>query len=164
MNIRRFRIGDESALFGIYHSAVHRVASQHYTREQVLAWAPDDLDPELWRSHMREIEPFVVEAGDEPVGYADVQPSGYIDHFFVSGRHQRLGIGAMLMRRIHEEAAALGIGELTSHVSRAAEPFFARYGFTVEERRHPEIRGVVIPNALMRKALLTVPTEGGNSG
>jgi len=153
VNIRRFRIGDEPALFGIYHSAIHLVASHDYSREQILAWAPNDLDPELWRDHMREIAPFVVEAGDEPVGYADVQASGYIDHFFVSGRHQRLGIGAMLMQRIHEEAAALRIRELTSDVSRTAEPFFARYGFAVVERRNPEIRGVIVPNARMHKPL-----------
>lgn len=154
MNIRRFKIGDEPALFGIYHSAIHMVASQHYSHEQVMAWAPDKLDADLWRDRMRGIDPFVVEADGEPIGYADVQANGYIDHFFVSGRHQRLGIGAMLMQRIHDEAALLGVHELTADVSRTAEPFFARYGFTVVERRQPERRGVVIPNALMRKNLL----------
>lgn len=135
------------------------VASAHYSREQILAWAPDDLDAELWRNHMRRIDPFVVEARGELVGYADVQPSGYIDHFFVSGRHQRLGIGEMLMHRIHEEATALGLCELTSDVSRTAEPFFARYGFTVVERRAPERRGVIIPNAFMRKVLVAGSDE-----
>jgi putative acetyltransferase len=47
----------------------------------------------------------------------------------------------------------LGIHQLTSDVSRTAEPFFARYGFAVVERRLPEHRGVVIPNAFMQKEL-----------
>jgi putative acetyltransferase len=159
VNLRRFKFGDEPALFRVFHSAVHIVAARHYTPEQVVAWAPDDLDPELWGARMRSIAPFVVEAGDEIVGYADVQVNGYIDHFFVSGWHQRQGIGAMLMQRIHAEAAALDIRQLTSDVSRTAEPFFSHYGFAVVERRFPERRGVVIPNTFMQKAL--PPGAGG---
>ncbi len=54
MNIRRFKLGDEPALFDVYHSAIHMVASQHYTREQVLAWAPEvqtliDAQPTIGR-------------------------------------------------------------------------------------------------------------------
>jgi putative acetyltransferase len=153
VNVRRFKFGDEPALFRVFHSAVRIVAARHYTQAQVVAWAPDDLDPALWCARMRSIAPFVVEAGNEIVGYADVQASGTIDHFFVSAWHQRQGIGAMLMQRIHAEAAALGICQLTSDVSRTAEPFFSRFGFAVVERRLPERRGVVIPNALMQKAL-----------
>jgi putative acetyltransferase len=153
VNVRRFEFGDEPALFRVFHSAIHEVACRDYTPGQIRAWAPDDLDPALWCARIRGISPFVVESGDELVGYADVQPSGYIDHFFVSGGHQRRGIGAMLMRRLHDEALAIGVRELTSDVSRTAEPFFARFGFRVVERRQPTLRGVVVPNALMRKIL-----------
>jgi putative acetyltransferase len=159
VNLRRFKFGDEPALFRVFHSAVHIVAARHYTQAQVVAWAPDDLNPALWCARMRGIAPFVVEVDNEIVGYADVQANGYMDHFFVSGWHQRLGIGAMLMQTILAEAAALGIHQLTSDVSRTAEPFFSRYGFAVVERRFPERRGVVIPNAFMQKVL--APGAGG---
>ena len=91
--------------------------------------------------------------GDEIVGYADLQDGGYIDHFFVSGHHPRRGIGSMLMDRIHEVAGARGLTQLTSDVSRTAEPLFRRYGFVVVERKEPVVRGVVVPNASMRKDL-----------
>jgi putative acetyltransferase len=153
VTIRRFAPGDELALFDIYFSAIHLVASRNYTSEQVEAWAPRDLDMEIWKKKIREIAPFVAEVDGEPVGYADVQGSGYIDHFFVSGHHARRGIGTILMARIFEEAKRLGVLELTANVSRAAQPFFARFGFGIVEQRQPEVRGVVIPNALMRRAL-----------
>src|SRR5690606_28996913 len=76
----------------------------------------------------------------------DVQQDGYIDHFFVSGTHARQGIGTMLMARIHEEAMVLGLTELTSHVSKTAEPFFTLHGFHVVERRFPMLRGVILEN------------------
>ena len=153
MEIRRFRLGDEAALFRVYFTAIHEIASSDYSPEQLDAWAPSDLDPALWASRVQGIRPFVALLGDEIVGYADVQLNGYIDHFFVSGAHPRQGIGTRLMARIHEEAELLGLTELTSDVSMTAEPFFALHGFKVVERRFPVRRGVTLRNALMRKAL-----------
>lgn len=153
MEIRRFRIGDEAALLHVYFTAIHGVASRDYTREQIEAWAPQDLEIGVWSERVRGMNPFVVERENEILGYADVQQSGYIDHFFVSGAHPRQGIGTRLMRRLHEEAEILGLVELTADVSRTAEPFFALHGFQVIERRFPVRRGVTVPNALMRKKL-----------
>jgi putative acetyltransferase len=147
--IRRYVAGEEPSLFDIYFTAIHLVASHDYTPEQVQAWAPRDLDVDLWARKMCEINPFVADLNGELVGYADVQSNGYIDHFFVSGKHPRRGIGSLLMKKIIAEAASLGIPFLTSEVSRTAQPFFQRFGFVTTEKRNPEIRGVVVPNASM---------------
>lgn len=153
MHIRRFKLGDEAALFRVFYSAIHEIASHDYSFEQVNAWAPADFDMDLWANLVQKIRPFVAEAEDEVVGYADVQPNGYIDHFFVSGAYPRRGIGTQLITRIHEEANSLGLTELTSNVSKTAEPFFALHGFHVVERGFPVRRGVTLQNALMRKSL-----------
>lgn len=153
VQIRNFRRGDEPALFAVYHSAIHQIASRDYSAEQIQAWAPDDLDAGLWANRMQGIKPFVAESGGTILGYADLQDSGYIDHFFVSGEHPRRGIGSMLMNHILETAKQRGLAELTSDVSRTAQPFYAKFGFEIVEQRLPERRGVVIPNALMRRKL-----------
>lgn len=155
MEIRTFELGDERALFAVFVSAVHLVASADYTPEQINAWAPHDLDETEWRERMCSIKPFIAEIDGEIVGYADVQPTGYIDHFFVSGHHPRRGIGRKLMVRIHEEASRLDLGELTSDVSRTAQPFFERFGFQVLEHEVRVLDGVSIPIARMRKDLRT---------
>ncbi len=153
MNIRHFQPGEELALFEIYYSAIHLIAKPDYSEEQLNAWAPADLDCTLWTNRINSINPFVADLNGKPVGYADVQPNGYIDHFFVSGHHPRQGIGKALMQAIHSEADRLNLTELTSNVSRTAQPFFERFGFIAIEQRIPVIRGIEIPNALMRKAL-----------
>ena len=153
MLIRNFRPGDEPALHAVFHSAVHLVACADYSAEQIAAWAPADMDRARWAARMQGIRPFVVERGGEVVAYADVQPGGYIDHFFVSGHHPRQGIGGLLMRHLHLIATARRMTTLTSDVSRTAQPFFAHFGFHIGEQRTPALRGVVIPNALMRKDL-----------
>jgi putative acetyltransferase len=155
MHVRKFRVGDEAALFRIYYSAIHQVASRDYSRAQVEAWAPADLDRSLWETRMRGINPFVIEADGLLIAYADLQESGYIDHFFVAGDHPRQGAGRLLMESIHESARRQSLETLTSDVSRTAQPFFEHFGFEVLEQRSPTIRGVVVPNALMRKTLST---------
>jgi putative acetyltransferase len=102
---------------------------------------------------MRGIAPFVVEHDGTLVAYADIQPSGYIDHFYVSAPFARQGIGSKLMNRLHDEAAVKRILTLTSDVSRTAQPFFKHRGFTTVEERQPTVRGIVIPNAFMKKEL-----------
>jgi putative acetyltransferase len=153
VQIREFRIGDEPALHQVFLSAIHGIAINDYTPEQVNAWAPRSLDPVLWAERMRGIAPFVVEHEGKPIAYADIQPDGYIDHFFVSAPFARQGVGSKLMGRIHDEAAAKRISVLTSDVSRTAQPFFKHWGFSIVEEREPVMRGVVIPNALMSKGL-----------
>ncbi len=153
MHIRPFRPGDEAALYRVYYSAIHQIAVHDYTAEQLEAWAPKALDPAIWAERMRAIHPFIAEIDGQIAGYADVQASGYIDHFFVAGDFPRQGVGRALMERIHEEAARVGLAELTSDVSRTAQPFFAHFGFQLVEQRFPVVRGVTVPNALMRKDL-----------
>jgi putative acetyltransferase len=145
IHIRRHKPGEEPALFEIFYSAIHLVASSDYTSEQIEAWAPRDLDPIRWERKIRAINPFVAELN------ADIQPSGYIDHFYVSGEHPRRGIGSTLMKRLFEEAKLLNAHILTSDVSRTAQPFFRKFGFIVMEQRYPECFGVIVPNALMRR-------------
>jgi putative acetyltransferase len=101
----------------------------------------------------QSINPFVAELNGEIVGYADLQSNGYIDHFFVSGFRPRSGIGTILMKHLISEAKALELTELTSDVSRTAQPFFKKFGFSIVEQRNPEVRGIIVPNALMHLRL-----------
>jgi putative acetyltransferase len=153
MHIRRFQPGEELLLFEVYYSAIHLIARNDYSEEQLNAWAPLDLDRNLWVDRINGINPFVAEIDGKPVGYADIQQNGYIDHFFVSGHHSRQGIGKALMQVIHSEANQLNTTELTANVSQTAQPFFERFGFVVIERKRPIIRGIELQNALMRKEL-----------
>lgn len=162
--VRRFQSGDESALFAVHRSAIALIASRDYTPEQIRAWLPEDGELEAWALRVRGLVPFVACDGEAIVGYADLQADGLIDHFYVSGHHPGQGIGALLMRRIHEEAFLLGLGELHAHVSLSAELFFRRFGFEVVERCMPVRRGIALPNALMRKRLSSGGRlEGGRS-
>lgn len=151
--LREFRPGDEPALRAVFESAIHEVAIRDYTQAQVDAWAPRGWDPALWAARMQGIAPFVVERDGEIVAYADVQPNGYIDHFFVSAPAGKQGVGGLLMRRIHDRAGELGIAVLTSEVSRTAQPFYRHFGFEIVDHHSNIVRGVELQYAAMRKVL-----------
>lgn len=153
MKIRRFKIGEEAALFSVHISAIHEIASKDCSREQIEALALVDRDMDTWVDLIQRIRPFVVELDNEVVCYADLQSDGFIEHFFVSGYQPRRGIGTQLMLHIHQEASARKLRQLTSNVSKAAEPFFILHGFHVVERQHPACRDFSQKNALMRKSL-----------
>jgi putative acetyltransferase len=155
--LREFRVGDEPALRAVFESAIHEVARRDYTQAQVDAWAPRAFDADAWARRMRGIAPFVVERDGEIVAYADLQPSGYIDHFFVSARAGKQGIGGLLMRRIHARAGEQGIAVLTSEVSRTAQPFYRHFGFEIVDHHVNTVRGVAIEYAAMRKVLRADP-------
>ena len=152
-HIRPFRIGDEAALRHVFYTAIHQLAVNDYTAEQLQVWGSREFDPVAWAERMRGINPFIAEVDGQIAGYADLQAGGYIDHFYVGGDFARQGIGRCLMEHIHQEAQQRGLTELTADVSRTAQPFFARFGFHIVEERFPVWRGVTIPNALMRKDL-----------
>lgn len=153
MHLREFRLGDELSLRDVFHSAIHELAIRDYTLEQVDAWCPADYDQAGWCERMQTFRPFVVEDAGRPIAYADLQPSGMIEHFFVSGPYARRGIGTLLMNRIHERAAELGLAALESHVSLTAQPLFLKFGFEIVRQQMPVRRGIALSNAVMRKTL-----------
>ncbi|CAN7652237.1 GNAT family N-acetyltransferase [Acidovorax sp. LjRoot74] len=152
--IRSFRPGDAPALRSVFHAAVHHLTSSHYSAEQRAAWGPAEHDATQWAARMQANQPFVAEAKDGAIaGFADLQPSGYIDMFFVAPAFARQGVGQALMAHIHAQAAQQGLVRLWADVSLVAEPFFAAQGFAVEARQAVERAGVVLHNARMGKAL-----------
>jgi putative acetyltransferase len=151
--LRDFQAGDEPALRAVFHSAIHEVAIRDYTPVQVDAWAPPEYDAQAWAARVQALAPFVALVDGRVSGYADLQANGYVDHFYVAGWAGGQGVGGALMRRILARAQELEIGELTSHASLTAQPFFAHFGFALVEHRVVDVRGVEMRNAAMRKGL-----------
>ena len=148
--IRNFCVGDEADFSRVFQSSIRELASADYTNEQIEVWAGASLDSERWVKRIQELKPFVVEIDGAIVAYADLQPDGYIDHFFVRGTYSRQGIGSLLMSHIVENAIAKGITALTADVSMNAQNFFARFAFVIVEQRSRMMQGIVLPNVLMQ--------------
>jgi len=156
MRLRAARADEIPALLAIFRAAVRTTAAGDYSAEQIDAWSPPHWPPaqrEAWIERVRALHPFVAELDGVLAGYADLQDDGLIDHFYVSPDFARRGVGAALMAQLLACARERGLHTLRSHVSRTAQPFFARFGFEVVAQRRPRVRGVEVPNAEMRLSL-----------
>lgn len=149
--IRRFKPGDASALRKIFFNTIHQVNSRDYSSLQIQAWAPQDYDKSQWYQRMCAIQPFVALWDEQIVGYADIQPDGYIDHFFCHWQYQGRGIGKSLMNTLMAQGSEMGVERFYAHVSISAKPFFTRCGFEQVKAQQVSIRGQVLSNFVMQK-------------
>ena len=142
---------DASAIAALFHRTVRLVNSRHYTPAQVAAWAGPAPDPEKWRGRQATRFTLVDEADGFLRGFAELQPGGHIDAFYVSADHQRQGVGAALLQGIVTEATARGAHHLTTEASLTAEPFFTAQGWRVEAEQEVRYQGELFRNYRMTK-------------
>lgn len=140
-------------LLHLFKETVRRVNCQDYNPEQVHAWASVEIDQEAWASRFSGRFVPLAEVDGQIAGFGELSADGYIDRFYVSADHQKIGVGRALMAAIEAEAIRLGIKELYANVSITARPFFERSGFIVITPQEVVVRGQVFQNFRMARAL-----------
>ena len=141
------------ATLDVFLAAVRTTAAADYAPEQVAAWAPDDLDVEVWGRRRAALRTVVAEVDGRVAGFSDVDADGYVDMMFVAPWAGRTGVGSALLTWAHDEAVRLGATSMTTRASITARPFFEAHGFHVEQEHHPVRRGVTLTNYAMRRLL-----------
>ena len=141
MKIRRYRLGEEEAIWGVYYGSTRSVVAREYTREQVERWAPDERDPDEWKARVAETNPLVAVMDNKIVGFAELEPNGHIGRFYCHPEFQRQGVGSALMREVLGEAERLGLERLIAEVSTTAVEFFLASGFEIDEETNNLVCG-----------------------
>ena len=155
VTIRAYRQTDAVDLAEVMWRSVREVAVTDYTREQVEAWLPERLSPDtmhMWASSGREVL-VATDSGGRVVGYTDLESDGHIDHLYCAPEAVGEGVAAALCDALEALAASEGVRRLQVEASEAARRLFERRGFRVDSRREWELRGVLIHNYVMSKAL-----------
>lgn len=147
VTIEKYESSMAPEIWQVYFTAIRLICISDYSEAQVKAWASDKFDLTLFQEKLDYLNPFVASVQSKIVGYADLQADGLIDHFFVHGEHQSMGVGRALMNAILEKGR--NKSKLYSNVSMTAKPFFQHYGFKIEKVQEVEIRGCKIKNNVM---------------
>lgn len=147
MVIRDYRPSDSRALAELFYHTVHTVNAGDYSKAQLDAWAPEDMDLEQWSRSFAGHRCLVAEKEGVVVGFGDIVPVGCLDRLYVHRDHQREGIASALCERLERELP----GDIVTYASLTARGFFVKRGYLAVQERQVERRGVLLTNFRMIK-------------
>jgi putative acetyltransferase len=139
----------------LFYDTIHNIAGQHYSAEQVHAWAPTVPSSERFIAWGSDGRLFLVVAGerDEPLAFGDLERDGHIDHLFCRADLAGTGVTSLLYDALEHEARRQKQRLLYVEASEPARRFFSRKGFRMDHRRNILVNGVPIHNYRMEKDL-----------
>lgn len=151
MKIRTYERGDLEEVIKLFYETVHEVNIKDYAQEQVDAWAPANIDVELWIRRLSSKLIYLAEEGDKIIGFGVLEENGHIDCFYCHKDFQRQGVGRQILSQIESKARSLGLARLFTEASITAKLFFESQGFIVVRQQEVELRGQSFINFFMVK-------------
>lgn len=151
--VRPYAAADLDDLIALFRDSVRQVAHLDYSLEQVLAWAPDEIDHEAWVLRLAASSAWLAAHGDRTAGFVTLEPDGHIDMLYVHAALQRCGIASKLLERVEISARSRGLARLFTQASITARPFFERRGFTVIQEQSVVRRGQKFANFRMDRSV-----------
>ena len=159
MTVRAAVVDDAAELHALSSAAILRSAAEHYTEEQLQAWA----GRRSVEGHARMIErtaAFVAVDEGRIAGFATVALDGAhglvpgeVDQLFVDPDLGGRGVARLLLETVESAARGAALPELVAHASWRAVPVFQRLGFTPLEVETVSAGDQELTRALMRKPL-----------
>jgi putative acetyltransferase len=153
LRTRPYAAVDLDALIALFRTSVRALAPRDYTLGQVVAWAPDEIDPDDWRVRLAASSTWVATGGDRPAGFISLEGDGHLDMLYVDPEFQGRGVATMLLRQLEASAEARGLVRLFTESSVAAKPFFERRGFRAIVAQVVSRRGQRLANFRMERRL-----------
>jgi GNAT superfamily N-acetyltransferase len=163
MLIRDYRRSDAAEITRLFYETVRSVNLQHYSQEQVHAWAPAVPDPAAWHSRMSRRSTLVAEEDGQIVGFTELQRDGHLDMFYCRKDVVGRGVGRLLYQAVESKAIGLGLGRIFADVSITARRFFANCGFSVVRQQTVTRGGIELLNFRMKKRLPGITHPAGSS-
>ncbi len=147
MVIREYQSLDCEILAELFYHTVHTVNAKDYTKEQLGVWATGNVDLEKWNQSFEEHYSLVAIDDEVIIGFGDIDKAGYLDRLFVHSDYQRKGIATAICNQLEQAVQ----GNIVTHASITARPFFEKRGYRVIKEQQVERQGVFLTNFIMEK-------------
>ena len=147
MLVREYQISDCKETTELFYNTVHTVNAKDYTKEQLDVWATGQVDLEKWNQSLQEHYSIVVIENEVIVGFGDIDKTGYLDHLFVHADYQGKGIATAICNQLEQTVQ----GDITTHASITAKPFFEKRGYKIVKEQQVERQGIFLTNFCMEK-------------
>ena len=147
MKIRKYQSSDCKALADLFYHTVHTVNVKDYTKEQLQVWATGQVDLENWDQSLQEHFSVVAVENEKILGFGDIDRTGYLDRLYVHGDYQGKGIATAICNQLEQAIQ----GNIITHASITAKPFFEKRGYQVIKEQQVERQGIFLTNFVMEK-------------
>lgn len=147
MEIREYQQSDCEILAELFYNTVHTVNAKDYTKEQLDVWATGKVDLEKWNQSLQEHDSVVAVEDEMIVGFGDIDRTGYLDRLYVHADYQGKGIATAMCNRLEQTVQ----GNIVTHASITARPFFEKRGYKVVKEQQVERQGIFLINYVMEK-------------
>ena len=153
MSIRRYESKDCNDIINLFYNTVHTINAKDYTKDELDAWAPKDLDLSLWDKSFLKNYTIVFILDNTIVGFGDINEDGYLDRLYVHKDYQRRGIAKEIVNNLECYVEELGVNTITTEASITAKPFFEKMGYKIIKEQQVERRGQYLTNYIMQKRI-----------
>ncbi len=147
MIIRKYQTSDCKELIDLFYNTVHNVNAKDYTKEQLNVWATGQVDLEKWNESLQEHFSVVAVDDEIIVGFGDIDKTGYIDRLFVHADYQGKSIATAICNQLEQAVK----GNIITHASITAKPFFEKRGYKLVKEQQVERQGNFLTNYVMIK-------------
>ncbi|MFV0351765.1 MAG: GNAT family N-acetyltransferase [Oscillospiraceae bacterium] len=154
MLLKPYHKKDLCEIIKLFYNTVHFVNAADYTPAQLNAWAPASLNKEDWATSLAKNYTLVAWQNGQITGFADIEPSGYLNRLYIHKDFQHKGIATLLTDALEEYAFSLGIKRVYTHASITAKPFFIKRGYHVKEQNQVKRGEQILINYTMEKQLI----------
>jgi putative acetyltransferase len=149
--LRPFLPEDTPLLADIFRASVEQLTEDDYTPAQQDAWAAEADDLEGLAERLGKHLALVATMDGTPIGFITLDAPTAIGLFYVHPAVAGHGAGRMLYDAVEKISASRGTPHVTVDASDTAREFFARRGFTPQQRNTVSVGNEWLSNTTMKK-------------
>ncbi|WFU22025.1 GNAT family N-acetyltransferase [Bradyrhizobium sp. CB1717] len=154
--LRPFLPDDVPVLAAIFTASIEQLTGDDYSEAQQQAWMEASEDEEFGKRLASDLTLIATLEGS-PVGFASLRGADHIRMLYVHPAVAGQGIATMLVDALEKLAGGRGAKSLSVDASDTAEGFFAKRGYTAQQRNSVTINDEWLANTTMKKTLGAVP-------
>lgn len=150
--LRPFLPDDVPMLAAIFAASIQELTGDDYSEAQQQAWM-EVAESEEFGKHLAADLTLIATLDGSPVGFASLLGADHIRMLYVHPAVSRRGIATMLVDALEKLAGGRGATALTVDASDTAQSFFAKRGYTAQQRNSVTVNDEWLANTTMKKTL-----------
>ena len=144
---------DAPMLAAIFAASIEELTGDDYSEAQQEAWAQAAEDDVAFGKKLAGQLTLIATIQSSPVGFASLKGADHIDMLYVHPSVVGQGVATMLVDALEKLAGGRGATSLSVDASDTAQAFFAKRGYTAQQRNSVTINDEWLANTTMKKTL-----------